>query len=55
MIALKHVDKLMDANISYMARTGRMENAIGRKPMMKTVLKDGKKMITISMNLRVKI
>ena len=51
----KRAEKQMDANISHMVQTERLENVIGRRVKIKIALKNGKKMITISMNLKVKI
>ena len=55
MNVLKRAEKLMDANFSHMVQTERLENVIGRRVKMKIALKNGKKMITISMNLKVRI
>ena len=51
----KRAEKQMDANISHMVQTERLENVIGRRVKIKIALKNGKKMITISMNLKVRI
>ena len=52
---LKCAEKPMDVNFSHMAQAERPENVIGRRVKIKIVLKNGKKMITISMNLKVKV
>ena len=55
MNVLKRAEKLKDANFSHMVQTERLENVIGRRVKIKIALKNGKKMITISMNLKVKV
>ena len=55
MSALKHAEKPTDASFSHTEQTERLENVIGRRVKIKIALKNGKKMITISMNLKVKV
>ena len=55
MNVLKCAETPRDVNFSHMVQAERLENVIGRRVKIKIVLQNGKKMITISMNLKVKI